>query len=359
MSRDVEHKLLDELLSNINQVLFVRDAFTENHDIIYVNDAYERLWGRSKQSLKENPASYIEAVHPDDREMVIGLYMKLLEGNIEYEKDFRIIRADGEVRWIFAKTFAIFNDKGEVYRIAGIAEDITDRKKTQININRLNELQSGVIKMLAHDLRTPFAGIKLASSLTDCNKPEEVKECYDKIVETCDNALLMMDDLLSHVQMNSEGVHMNKSEFIIEEEIRYICDDFKDRFEQKNISLDLPQSSNTVMLDNVKFRQILTNLLTNAIKFNNVNGSVSVDVERFNGSIVMNIKDTGVGIPKEAHDEIFQIFTQVRRKGTRGEKSTGIGLSITKRLIELHEGTIKVKSEVGQGTEMIVSFPIS
>ena len=88
MSTDIEHKLLDELLSNINQVLFVRDAFTENHDVIYVNDAYERLWGRTKNSLKENPASYIEAVHPDDREVVIGLYMKFLQGNIEYEKDY-------------------------------------------------------------------------------------------------------------------------------------------------------------------------------------------------------------------------------------------------------------------------------
>ena len=113
--------LLYELLSNINQVLFVRDAFIENHDIIYVNDAYETLWGRSKQSLMDNPASYIESVHPDDREMVIGLYVEFLAGNIEYEKDFRIIRADGEVRWMFAKMFAIFNSEGQVYRIAGFA----------------------------------------------------------------------------------------------------------------------------------------------------------------------------------------------------------------------------------------------
>ena len=82
MSSEIEYKLLDELLSNINQVLFVRDAFTENHDIIYVNNAYESMWGRSKQSLIDDPSSYIQSVHPQDREMVIELYMKFLQGNI-------------------------------------------------------------------------------------------------------------------------------------------------------------------------------------------------------------------------------------------------------------------------------------
>lgn len=338
-------------------MLFVRDAFTENHDIIYVNDAYERLWGRSKQSLKDNPASYIEAVHPEDREMVIGLYMKFLQGNIEYEKDFRIIRADGEVRWMFAKTFAIFNDQGEVYRIAGIAEDITDRKETELSISRLNEVQSGVLKMLAHDLRTPIAGIKLTASLLNDANPESAKKCSDKIKESCDTTLLMMDDLLSHIQMNSEGVSINKSEFIIEEQIKLICNDFKDRMDQKGISLILPQSENLVSLDGLKFRQILSNLLTNAIKFSKPESCVTISLNKSNGELLLSVKDTGIGVPEDMQQEVFHIFTKARREGTNGEKSTGLGLSITKRLVELHNGTLNMKSKVGEGTEMIISFP--
>jgi len=357
MSGDIEYKLLDELLSNINQVLFVRDAFTENHDVIYVNDAYERLWGRTKQSLKYNPASYIEAVHPDDREMVIGLYMKFLEGNIEYEKDFRIIRADGVVRWMFAKTFAIFNEQGEVYRIAGIAEDITDRKETELSISRLNDVQSGVLKMLAHDLRTPIAGIKLTASLLNRASSEAVENCSDKIKESCDTTLLMMDDLLSHIQMHSEGVTINKSKFIIEDQIKLICSDFEERMNQKGISLILPESVNSVYLDGLKFRQILSNLLTNAIKFSKLNDSVSISLCQSNGDVQLSIKDTGIGVPQEMHKEVFQIFTKARREGTNGEKSTGLGLSITKRLVELHNGTIQMNSVEGEGTEVVVSFP--
>jgi two-component system sensor histidine kinase VicK len=357
MSEEIEHKLLDELLSNINQVLFVRDAFTENHDVIYVNDAYERLWGRSKQSLKDNPGSYIDAVHPDDREMVVGLYMKFLQGNIEYEKDFRIIRADGEVRWMFAKTFAIFNDQGEVYRIAGVAEDITDRKTSELNVSRLNEVQSGVLKMLAHDLRTPIAGIKMAASLLPEADSDAVKNCTEQITESCDNTLLMMDDMLSHIQMNSEGIAINKSEFVIEDQIKIICKDFKDRMAQKNISLILPETSNKVKLDGLKFRQILSNLLTNAIKFSYPDGDIVIQLSQNNGDLQLIVKDSGIGVPQNMQQEVFQIFTKARREGTNGEKSTGLGLSITKRLVELHDGSISMKSTEGEGTEMIVSFP--
>ena len=357
MSTDIEHTLLDELLCNINQVLFVRDAFTENHDVIYVNDAYERLWGRTRNSLKDNPASYIEAVHPDDREMVIGLYMKFLQGNIEYEKDFRIIRADGEVRWMFAKTFAIFNDKGEVYRIAGIAEDITDRKEAELSISRLNEVQSGVLKMLAHDLRTPIAGVKLTASLLNGGNPKAVKECSEKIIDSCNTTMLMIDDLLSHIQMNSEGVMINRSQFILEDQINLICNEFKDSISNKSISLSLPNTKNEVALDILKFRQILSNLLTNAIKFTNKNGSISIGVDFSESEIQLSVKDTGIGISKDLQKEAFQIFTKARRDGTDGEKSTGLGLSITKRLVELHDGTIKMESTEGVGTELLVCFP--
>ena len=357
MPKEIEHKLLDELLSNINQVLFVRDACTENHDIIYVNNAYERIWGRTRQSLKDNPASYIEAVHPDDRQMVIDLYMKFLQGNIEYEKDFRIIRTDGEVRWMFAKTFAIRNEMGEVYRIGGIVEDITDRKENELSISRLNEVQDGIIKMLAHDLRTPIAGIKLTASLLDAKNEKSVKSCTEQIMDTCDSTLLMMDDLLSHIQINSDGAYINRSKFIIEDQINLICEEFRARMMQKGIHLDLPKTSTLVYLDGSKFRHILSNLLTNAIKFNNVDGRIIISINAENNTVRMSVSDTGIGIADNLQDEAFMIFTKARRDGTSGEKSTGIGLSITKRLVELHDGKIVMNSKVGKGTEMIVTFP--
>jgi len=359
MSLHYESKLLDVLLSNTSQVFFIQDAFTDNLDFIYVNKAYETLFGNSRQSLLDNSRSYLESIHPDDIEEVASLYKEFIEGNLAYEKDFvfRIIRSDGDVRWIYTKAWAIFNSDGEVYRLAGVAEDITRRKESEISINRLNEVQSGVIKMLAHDLRTPIAGIKLTASLLAGSSKENVKKCSDHIIDSCNNTLLMMDDLLSHIRMTGEGVYMNTSRLIIEEELNSICKELNIQFKKKNLSLKLPSTSTVLELDSVKFSQIVINLLTNAIKFSYIGGVVSLRIEDKPSTVDLVVKDEGVGISKESLPEVFDIFTRARKVGTNGESSTGIGLSITKRLVELHNGKISIKSKPNNGTDVRVSFP--
>jgi signal transduction histidine kinase len=211
--------------------------------------------------------------------------------------------------------------------------------------------------MLAHDLRTPIAGIKLTASLLDGGNSQTLTDCSDKIVASCNTTLLMMDDLLSHIQMNSEGVQINFSEFILEEQINFICQDFKERMNQKGISLFIPSTKSKITLDKLKFRQILSNLVTNAVKFTKKNGSISISVATVGDEMQISVKDTGIGIPEKLQKEAFQIFTNARRDGTDGEKSTGIGLSITKRLVELLDGTIKMQSTEGIGTELLVCFP--
>ena len=96
MSFESQCKLLDELLSNTRQVFFIQDAFTEHLNFIYVNNAYEILWGRSKESLLANPLSYIDAIHPNDKNQFISLYRSFFDGDLEYEKEFtfRIIKND-------------------------------------------------------------------------------------------------------------------------------------------------------------------------------------------------------------------------------------------------------------------------
>tara|TARA_B100000780_G_scaffold264954_1_gene220020 strand:- start:1774 stop:2853 length:1080 start_codon:yes stop_codon:yes gene_type:complete len=358
MKIDIEYKILNDLVSNINRVLFVRDALSENYDIIYINDAYESLWGRSKQSLIDNPASYIESVHPDDQEMVSNMFIEFLEKHIDYEKDFRIIRADGEVKWISANTFAIFNEEGNLYRIAGFAEDITDRKEAELNINHLNKVQSGVLKMLAHDLRSPIAGIKLVTGLIDNSSEEITKKCTKQIVESCDNTLAMMDDLLSHIKMSGDGMLLSTEPTIVEDELNSICSSFSIQLENKELEIVLPTNTKTTIeLDLLNFNQIISNLLTNAIKFSHPKGTIKIKVEENELSVNLNVIDEGIGISPELLPEVFDIFTKARRNGTQGEKSTGIGLSITKRLVELHDATIQIFSETNNGTNVCLTFP--
>ena len=211
--------------------------------------------------------------------------------------------------------------------------------------------------MLAHDLRTPIAGIKLMSGLLEGASENKIKECSTNIIDCCDNTLTMMDDLLSHIQMSREGVRLNLRPLIIEDEIREVCNEFSPQIVQKKITINLPVTQTSLALDAIKFKQILSNLISNAIKFSFTKGDVNVLVEENDTHVDMVVIDNGIGITEELIPEVFDIFTNARREGTEGEKSTGIGLSITKRLVELHNASIEVISKLNQGTEFRVSFP--
>jgi len=358
MIKEVDSFLYDELLSNIEQVLFVRDALDKDLSVLYVNDAYENSWGLSKQSLYDNPYSFLEVVHPDDKQMVIEAYTNTIIGKTELSIDFRVIGSDSKVRWLYAKVIPIYNQQGNIYRLVGITDDITHRKEKQIRISKLNKVQDDIIKMLAHDLRSPIAGVKFLAELI--NK-EECREVIDKhsaqIVESCDDSLKMMDDLLSHIQVDSEGLVLNRKDFIVENQIRIVCDSMLDKIELKELRLSLPKTQTIAHLDQLRFKQIMTNLISNAIKFSHRFGSIEISLVKNKKGLSITISDTGIGIPENLKPEVFDLFSGARREGTFGEKSTGLGLSITKRLVKLHNGCLLLKSQESIGTSMELILP--
>ena len=358
MSFESQCKLLDELLSNTRQVFFIQDAFTEHLNFIYVNNAYEILWGRSKESLLANPLSYIDAIHPNDKNQFISLYRSFFDGDLEYEKEFtfRIIKNDGTIRWVYTKSWAIFNTQGQLYRLAGVSEDITDRKKAEMDVIHHNEIQSNVIKMLAHDLRTPIAGIKLTASLLTNSTDANVRVYQNQIIDMCNNTMLMMDDLLSHIQISSNGFRLNLTSLKIEDELREVCKSLEVQFLSKNITVILPRSETYLELDSVKFTQIVSNLVTNAIKFSYPDGTISIYVNNREEYVDLVIKDNGIGISKESLPDVFDVFTSARRIGTNGESSTGLGLSIVKKLVGILNASIYITSESIEGTEVKVVF---
>jgi len=354
-----DYDLLDELLSNIDQVLFVRDAFDKDLKVLYVNDAYQKGWGLSKDSLYQNPYSFLEVVHPDDKQMLINTYVSTIKDKVELSLDFRILKND-EIHWVYARVIPIRNKEGLVYRLIGITDDITHRKEREIRISKLNELQDDIIKMLAHDLRSPISGVKfLAELIGRKDTIAEAKKHSTQIVESCDDTLKLMDDLLSHIQVNNQGLVLNRTNFIIENQIRTVFDLFADRIELKELVVESPSSKTNVFADQLRFQQIMTNLISNAIKFNHKKGEVVVSVLQDESQIVISVADNGIGIPDELQSEAFELFSNSGRAGTFGEKSTGLGLSITKRLVVLHKGTLSLTSEEGKGTTVKICLPKS
>jgi len=361
MFTNEEIKQLDNILQGVNLVFSIRDALSDDLKLIYINKAYEDVWGISRDEVLKNPTASIDLVHPDDKEKVIQGYKMFVAGHFDYENSFRIVRSDGELRWLHAKSFSIKNKQGTIYQVIGVVNDITEQKKFEQKISKLNYVQDNIIKMLAHDLKSPISGMKFIAELIGNelkqNKLNDVVNHNDQIITSCDDTLKLMDDLLSHVKISSDGVSLSKTTLLVEDEIENICKRFEDRILQKKINLVLPSTITFLKLDQLRFHQIISNLLSNAIKFSHANGAIEVEVVTERNYIQISIIDFGIGIPLEMKRGVFDLFTKSARTGTQGEKSTGLGMAITKDLVQLHNGTIKVIDTVPRGTTFVIRIP--
>lgn len=143
-------ELFRQIGENIQEMIFVRDL--EGVRLLYVNPAYERIWGRPVESLLENPRSFLEAVHPDDRERVTREYEQHCQGEI-FDHEYRVVRPDGDIRWVLARIFPIRNDQGAIYRIGGVVEDITARKQAEETLRRAHDELERRVQERTQELR--------------------------------------------------------------------------------------------------------------------------------------------------------------------------------------------------------------
>ena len=356
-----------QLAENIGDVFFLKSI----DRVIYVSPAYEKVWGRPCQSLYEQPNSWLEAIHPEDRQGVISIheYETMLEQEKSFNEEYRIVRPDGSVRWICSRTFPILNEFGQVYRIAGIAEDITKRKQAEAEIHKalakekeLGELKSRFVSMASHEFRTPLTTILAsAESLEHYSHKwaEDKKVSYLRRIQA---TVKHMTDLLSDVLLIGK-VEAGKLEFnstvidvidfcrILVEEMQF-SDNHQHRF-----NLVFQKPSITACLDEKLLRHILSNLLSNAIKYSSEGTDIRLEIFCQNEAIVFQVEDQGIGIPSEDQKQLFELFHRAQNVGNI--PGTGLGLAIVKKSIDLQGGKITVKSEVGAGTTFTVFLPIN
>ncbi|MBW4497445.1 MAG: PAS domain S-box protein [Oscillatoria princeps RMCB-10] len=388
-----------QLAENIRQVFWMRSA--DSRQMLYVSPAYEEIWGRSCESLYEEPLSWLEAVYPEDREAVRDAVEQLPQGE-PVQKEYRIVLPDGSVRWIGSRAFPVRNESGEVYRIAGIAEDITERKHSEVELRKawetekeLNELKSRFVSMVSHEFRNPICSIIMSVELLEkfgALATEEKKRDY---LHRIKGAAIQMTDLLENVLVIGRA-EAGKLEFdpapvdveafcrdLLEQmqlsagcghSISFVSESFpaavlEARGAQKRNSSrsrapgghkagshPCDRSQKLPCLDEKLLRHILGNLLSNAIKYSPEGGTVRLTLSCEGGEVVFEIADEGIGIPSDDLSHLFESFHRAANVGKI--PGTGLGLAIVKRAVELHGGQISVRSEVGAGTTFSVRLPV-
>lgn len=261
----------------------------------------------------------------------------------------------GEQMWIEGDYICLYDNQERIMGHFGIQREVTERQKKEETLIKLNEAKDRIVATVAHDLRNPINAILGLVELMDMEY-DNIKEYTQMISDSGKRALRIIQELLEIAEMESEGYQLI-TEIVNPNLIgEQLYERFAEEAKQKNINFQLVpcDSCVNVRLNREKFSRVLENLLSNALKFTPAQRSVRLIIESFEGKVSFVIKDEGIGIPETMREILFDKFTKAKRLGLKGEKTTGLGMYIVKQIIDLHKGSIEVRSVEGEGTEFSV-----
>ncbi|MBD2354938.1 PAS domain-containing protein [Tolypothrix sp. FACHB-123] len=350
--RESEEKFR-QLAENIQAVFWMRDMQTQ--EVLYVSKTYETIWQRSCESAYQNLSNWLDSIHLEDRPRVQSTFVEqLIPGQSDIK--YRIIRPDGSMRWIRDRAFPIKNELGEVIRVAGIAEDITELEKVE-------QMKSEFIGIVSHELRTPLTAIRASLGLLNTgiydNRPEKFKRMIEIAAIDCDRLVRLVNDILDLERLDSGRAVLQKTPCKAADLIQQAVEGVKAIATQQNITFNIYATDVQVWAAADTIIQTLTNLLSNALKFSPDDSTIDVSVQQQSDRVLFQISDRGRGIPPEKLELIFGRFQQVDASDSRDKGGTGLGLAICRSIVEQHGGKIWAQSTLGVGSTFCFTLPLS
>jgi PAS domain S-box-containing protein len=350
-----------QLAENINEVFWMTDPETTR--LLYISPAYERVWGRSCQSLYEDPRSFMDAIHPEDRERVrIDVLEKQSRGE-QTDKEYRVVRPDGSIRWVRDRAFPVKNAVGEFYRLVGIIDDFTARKEAEEALKDANRRKDEFLATLAHELRNPLAPIRNGAQvlrMKDLADPE-LREARDMIDRQVRQMVRLIDDLLDISRITLGKLQLRKERIELGAVLQSAVEASRPLIDTQGHELTVTVAHEPVILeaDPIRLAQVFANLLNNAAKYTEKGGHIWLTAERQDSAVVVSVRDTGIGIAANHLPGLFEMFSQVAPALERSQGGLGIGLALVRGLVELHGGSTRARSAgPGRGSEFLVRLPV-
>ncbi|OGN98315.1 MAG: hypothetical protein A2Z71_03080 [Chloroflexi bacterium RBG_13_50_21] len=316
----------------------------------------------------ENPEAMcglnvFELIAPEDRQLAIQNAQKTLdEGNVT-NIEYIMLRKDGS-RFPAELSAAIIRDTvGAPATFIAITRDITERMLAMEAEKRLIQLKEEFIASVSHDLRTPLFSLKGYLDLLrngKVNDSEVQNEFLTRASVDVDRLMEMVNELLDVSRLENNRMVLNWEEVDLETVILEVLQSFRDQANVRRISLtSAPLDISLIAeVDPSRMRRVLANLVENAIKFSDVDGGILVKGESGNGNITIDVIDQGCGIPAEDCSKVFDKFYQVGHTLKKNRFGTGLGLYISKQIVEAHGGSIAVKSQLGIGSTFTITIPV-
>lgn len=337
----------------------------------YVSPAFERLWGRHCETFLNHSVAWFESIHSDDRERVALAYRLFIQGIAEYDVEYQIVRPDGSLRWIWDRGFPIRDSAGNIYRVAGVAQDITQRKAYEQKQCQLMEEVRQFAYITSHDLRAPLINLRgfcreleiateAIATITGQVRDDPPEDWENRLSMASEDALESVDFIkssisrmgrlieailklsrLGRMELSPEPLDMNE---LVHETLNSLAHQISEKGIEVAVGV-LPD----MVADRMSMEQIVSNLLDNAIKYLDPARKGKIDIEGWSSGHedVIVIHDNGIGIEDKDRDTVFQIFQRAASPSVAGE---GMGLAYVRTLVRRHGGRIWCDSVPGSGS---------
>jgi PAS domain S-box-containing protein len=330
----------------------------------------EEIFGIEPGAFNRTEAGFFDLIDPDHRIAVRHAVDTAVETRSDYVVEFRFRHANGEWRWMEGRGRAVYADDGTALSLYGIGIDVTARKRAETVLQEAkdaaesaNQVKDQFLATLSHELRTPLNAILGYARMLQTNAiaPQKRQRAIDIIERNAAAQNQLIEDLLDISRITRGQVRLELASTPIGAVLQEAIEGVRPAAEAKRLALDIDIDPNAGMVtaDAARLQQVFWNLLTNAVKFTSEGGLVSASIRRGDDDKVeVVVSDTGEGIAAEFLPFLFEPFRQADAKLVRGHGGLGLGLAISRHLVELHGGTVRAESAgVGRGATFVVRLP--
>lgn len=360
---EIERALLNQklqmLFEAMPQKVWITDAIG---NATYFNSETLEYTGKKLEELLGS--SWICIIHPDDHMTTGNAWNTAVESGMGYEVDYRILAKDGTYRWHVARGIPIHDSIGNITEWIGTSTDIHDQKLTQEKLKDAVVAREEFLSIASHELKTPLTSMKLQTILMKKNlikgfdkaeTPEKLIQLLQSSEKSIDKLNRLVEDVLDVSRISSGKLdlilgNVNLSELVHETVLK-----MKPIFGKVELTTSLPDQPVIGIWDAFRLEQVLINLLTNAHRYGD-GSTVLVTLSNNDKVATVSVKDQGVGIREE---DMVKIFNRFERGLNPNQVGMGLGLYITKQIIDLHKGEIEVKSQLGKGSEFRIFLPFN
>lgn len=390
-------RTLSTLMSNLPGMAY-RSRPDKGRTIEFASEGCQNLTGFDSESYLSANIIYTNIIHPEDRERVSTVIFNALEAGRRFQTTYRIFSRQGSVKWVWEQGCGVYTHRGDLIAIEGFVTDISERieieeeikkknneleqimdnlegmvaertsdlERANEKLKRLNQIKSEFLSVVSHELRTPLTSIKSFAEilLDDIEKMdmETVRDYLGIIDAETDRLARLIANLLDLQKIDAGKMSWNDGLVDVAKLVEASVDVFRAVFQEKGIELHIKKMIDQTFcwLDPDKLQQVISNLLSNALKFTVEGGVViKIDLDSDVGNVILSVEDTGVGIPEDELEKVFDRFYQVDDSQSRQFSGTGLGLGICKEIIEHYQGRIWAERGQERGTVMSISLPVA